>query len=476
MRSPRAKMADDMNAQAKSQAEQDTGNKNQQLTKATDMMLDLSLMIPDTEITNDMTKTPGREPPNLPTFPSLPTSISPAFYLTPTITRALQQMPAAMPVSLSTFCSFSDSPDPVQDTLASNHNTAKSFRDSQTVKLFSNNAFTSGTPRQESPKDSNHAARPLIRAHEENSDLREQATIEQQKEKEVGARVMRKMLELQEAQLERKDHELAAARKSNAQMRTRLSNMEDELARALAKVKQKNIYISACEKKIDALQKKITLLPRPYTGPTVGHVRTDTKMNANDESQLHKPTSKPKKILVPPTQPSGEVRLNDVNYEAPSEDQKVSSIRACEQSLRRHAELEGRYMLSARSEKRRRLAEGYLWGNQEPFKNNGELSQENWELREELDQALAANNSKSSHVSVRPEISKRALDIVSQQESSETATSHTEADRVKDTESEGYGDTGQRANSLLSQKSSCSSDWENVEGVDLEKEWPYAWW
>ncbi|KAG9569772.1 hypothetical protein KCU71_g1793, partial [Aureobasidium melanogenum] len=228
-------------------------------------------------------------------------------------------------------------------------------------------------------------------------------------------------------------------------MRTRLSNMEDELARALAKVKQKNIYISACDKKIDALQTKITLLPRPYTGPTVGH-------------------------------PSGEVRLNDVNYEAPSEDQKVSSIRACEQSLRRQAELEGRYMLSARSEKRRRVAEGYLWGNQEPTKNNGELSQENGELREELDQALTANNSKSSHVSVRLEISKRALDIVSQQESSETATSHTEADRVKDTESEGYGDTGQRANSLLSQKSSCSSDWEIVEGVDLEKEWPYAWW
>ncbi|KAG9663549.1 hypothetical protein KCU95_g7116, partial [Aureobasidium melanogenum] len=486
MRLPRAKMANDMNAQAASQTEQDTGKRNQQLTNATDMMSELSSMLPDSEDANYMMKAPSRDLPNLPTLPSLPTSISPAFYTTPTITRALQQMPAAMPVSPPTFWSFSDSPNPDQDTPESDYNTAKSFRDNQIAKLSSNDAFTCEIPHQKSSKDPNYTAGPSLRAHEESSDLEEQATIRQQKEKDAGARVistgmfqagslvsdprlMSKMLELQEAQLERKDRELAAAQKSNTQLRTRLSDMEDELARVQAKVKQKNIYISACDKKIDALQKKIALLTRPYTGPTVEKIRTDTEINVNAESQLHKPTSKPKTISIPPAQPSGEARLKGVSYEAPSEERKASSIRACEQSLRRQAELEGRYMLSARSEKRRRVAKGYLWGDQEPSKNNGEL-------REELIQARAANNFKPGHVSVCPEVSEGALGIVSQQEISETATSHSEADRVKDTEGEGHEDTGQRANSLLSQKSSYSSDWENVEGIDLEKEWPYAWW
>lgn len=494
---------------------------SEQLTKAADMTFGPSSMLPDTENASYMSKTPGPDPPNLPTFPSLPTSISPAFYLTPNITRALQQMPTARPVSPLTFRSFSDPPNPDQDTPGSDYNTAESFRDNQTVKSSSNNAFTSGIPHQESPKDPNYAAEPVFGAQEESKDLKEQDTIRQQKEKEAGARVsstgifqagslvsdprlMRKMLELQEAQLERKDRELAAAQKSNAQLRTSLSDMKDKLAGAQAKLDQKNIYISACDKKIDALQKKIALLTRPYTGPTVGQLRTDTQTNANAEPQLHKPTSKPEKISIPPTQPPAEVkavdrslrcsqfsmprktetktaserevRLNGVNYETPSEEKEASFIQACERSLRRQAELEGRYMLSARSEKRRRVAKGYLWANQEPSKDNGEPRQEDKELREELDQARAANISKPGHVSVHPEISEGALDIVSQQEIPETSASHTEADRVRDTEGKGHGDTGQRANSLLSQKSSCSSDWENVEGVDLEKEWPYACW
>ncbi|KAG9853609.1 hypothetical protein KCU98_g2907, partial [Aureobasidium melanogenum] len=354
MRPPRARMADDTNAQPTSQNEQDAGKKNQQLIKAADMTFDLSSTHPDPQSTNDMMKTLG---PNSPTYPSLPTSINTCRYAA-----------------------------------------------------------------------------------------------------------------------QRKDRELAAAQKSNSQLRTRLSDMEDELARAQAKVKQKNIYISACDKKIDALQKKIALLTRPYAGPTVEQIRTDTEMNVNAEPQLHKPTSKPKTVSIPPAQPSGEARLNAVNYEDSSEEENPSFIRACEQSSRRQAELEGRYILSARSEKRRRVAKGYLWENQEPSKNNGELSQENEELREDLDQALAVNNSKPSHVSVRPKIFEGALDIVSQQETSETATSHTQADRVKDTERGGHGDTDQRANSLLSQKFSCCSDWEHVQGVDLEKEWPYSWW
>jgi hypothetical protein len=138
--------------------------------------------------------------------------------------------------------------------------------------------------------------------------------------------------------------------------------------------------------------------------------------------------------------------------------------------------LEDRYIFRARSGRRKRVAEGYLWGNHEPSKETKQLGQDNEELREDRDQAHAANNSKSGHVSVRSKTSEGALDIVSQQEISETATSHTEFDRVADTEGEGYGDTGQRVNNLLSQKSSYSSDWETVEGVDLEKEWPYAWW
>ncbi|KAG9760804.1 hypothetical protein KCU73_g2703, partial [Aureobasidium melanogenum] len=492
MRLPRAKMADDMNAQVTLQTEQDRGKKNQQLTNATDTMSDSSLMSPDSENANYMLKTPDPDLPNMPTLPSLPTSRNSTFYLAPSISEAMQRLPPAMPVSPSPFCFFSDSPNPGQTTLESDYNTAESFPNNQTLIPSSNNTFTSETTQQEQSKDPKHAAGFFARVDEESSSLKEQATIGQQKEKESDARVistgmfqagslvsdsrlMGKMLDLREAQLERKDRELAAAQTSNTQMRTRLSDMEDELARVQAKVKQKNIYISACDKKIDALQKKIALLTRPYRGPTVGHIRTETKMDAKAEPQFHMSTSKPKKIYIPHTQPSGESRLNGVNYADPSQEKKASFNRPCEQSLRRQAELEDRYIVRARGDKRRRVAEGYLWGNHEPSKETKELGQENEEFREGLDQTHTVDTSKSGPFSFRPKMSGGALDTVSQQEISETATSRTEADHIKYTDGEGHGDIGQRANSLLSRKSSCSSDWENVEGVDLKKEWPYAW-
>ncbi|KAH0033950.1 hypothetical protein KCU78_g2357, partial [Aureobasidium melanogenum] len=476
MRLPRAKMTDDMNAQATSQAEQDMGKKNQQLTNATDTMSDSSLMSPDSENANYMLKIPDPDLPNMPTFLSLPTSISPAFYLAPSITQSMQQIPPAMPVSSPTLCSFSDSPNSDHTILESDYSTAESFPNNQTLHPSSNNTFTSKTTQQGPPKDPKHAAGLFARVDEESSDLKEQATAGQQKEKESDAQNHGKDAGTSGSAPRAKGSRASSSSNVKRTDASRFSDKEDELARAQAKVKQKNIYISACDKKMDALQKKIALLTRPYTGPTIGHIRTETKMDANAEPQFHKSTSKSKKIYIPPTQPSGEARLNGVNYADPSEEKKASFIRPCEQSLRRQAELEGRYMLNARREKRRRVVKGYLWENQEPSKHNGELRQENEELREELDQARAADNSKSGHVSVRPEISEEALDIVSQQEISQTATSHTEADGVKDTEGEGHGDTGQRSNSLLSQKSSCSSDWEDVEAVGLEKEWPYAWW
>ncbi|KAG9570302.1 hypothetical protein KCU71_g567, partial [Aureobasidium melanogenum] len=484
MRLPRAEMADDMNAQAISKAEQDTGEKNcecdqshtfcdtthtitiaEQLPKATDMECDLSSTLPDPESTNDMKKTP-----NLPTFPSLPTSSNSTFYLAPSIIEAMQRLFPAMLVSPPTFCSFSDSPNPGQTTLESDYNTAESFPDNQTLNPSSNNTFTSETTQQEQAKDPKHAAGPFARVDEESSDLKEQATIGQQKEMEA------KMLEYYEIQLEQRDLELAAAEKSNTQLRATLSLMEDELAGAQAKLDQKNIYISGCDKKIDALQKKIALLTRPHTGPTLWQMRTDIKMNVNTGPQFHTSTSKPKKIYIPPTQPSAEARLNGVDYKAPSEEKAAPVIQVCEQSSRRQAGLEDHSTSKARSGKRRRVAEGYLWGNHEPSKETKELGQENEELRKELNQAHAADTSKSGPVSFRPKMSGGALDTVPRQEISETTTSHTEADRAKDTQGEGHGDTGQRANSLLSQKSTCSFDWENVEGDDLEKGWPYAWW
>ncbi|KAG9529457.1 hypothetical protein KCU93_g3471, partial [Aureobasidium melanogenum] len=462
MRLPPAKMADDTNTQATSQTEQNTPTKNH-------MTFDPSSTLSNSEKSNDKSRTPSTERSRLPAFPSQLHGSSPAFYLAPSITEAMQRLPPAMPVSPPTFCSFSDSPNAGQIILESDYNTAESFPNNQTLNLSANNAFTSETTQQEQPKDPKHVAGLFARVGEESSDLKEQATIGQQKGKEA------KMLEYYEIQLEQKDLELAAAEKSNTQLRATLSLMEDELAGAQAKLDQKNIYISACDKKIDALQKKIALLTRPYTGPTVGHIRTETKMDAKAEPQFHMSTSKPKKIYIPHTQPSGESRLNGVNYADPSQERKASFNRPYEQSLRRQAELEDRYIVRARGGKRRRVAEGYLWGNHEPSKETKELGQENEEFREGLDQTHTVDTSKSGAFSFRPKMSGGAFDTVSQQEISETATSRTEADHIKYTDGEGYGDIGQRANSLLSRKSSCSSDWENVEGVDLEKEWPYAW-
>ncbi|KAG9525050.1 hypothetical protein KCV07_g1559, partial [Aureobasidium melanogenum] len=263
MRLPRAKMADDMNAQVTLQTEQDMGKKNQQLTNATDTMSDSSSMSPASENANYMLKAPSPDLPNLPTLQSLPTSSNPTFYLAPSITQAMQQMPAAMPVPPPTFCSFPDLPNPGQITLESDYNAAESFPNNQTLNPSSNNTFISETTQQEQPKDPEHAAGLSAKVDEESSNLKEQATIGQQKEKEA------KMLEYYEIQLEKKDLELAAAEKSNTQLRATLSPTGDELAGAQAKLDQKNIYISGCDKKIDALQKKIALLTRPHTGPTL---------------------------------------------------------------------------------------------------------------------------------------------------------------------------------------------------------------
>lgn len=297
-----------------------------------------SSMLPESENANYMLKTSGPDLPNLPTFPSLPTSSDFTFYLAPSIIEAMQRLTPAMLVSPPTFCSFSDSPNPGQTTLDSDYNTAEWSPNNQTLNLSANNAFTSGIPYQESPKVANYAD-PFLEAQAGSSGANDQATVGQQKEKEA------KMLEYYEIQLEQKDLELAAAEKSNTQLRATLSLMEDELAGAQAKLDQKNIYISACDKKIDALQKKIALLTRPHTGPTVGHIRTETKMDAKAEPQFHMSMSKPKKIYIPHTQPSGESRLNGMNYADPSEGNKASFNRPCEQSLRRQAELEDRYIV-----------------------------------------------------------------------------------------------------------------------------------
>lgn len=223
--------------------------------------------------------------------------------------------------------------------------------------------------------------------------------------------------------------------------------MKDELARAQAKLEKKNIYISACDKKIDALQKKIALLTRLFAGRTVWQLRTDTKMDLNAEPQLNKPASKLKKVPVPPAQPSVE--------------------------LESQSKLDDRYLLSAESERRRRVAKECSWTNQDPSKKNEERCNENQELRKEVDQVHVTDNSKLGYISIRPKISEGTFETLSQQEGSETVNSCREADQAEDAEGEGNRGSGQRVNSPLSQSSSCGSDWANIEKPYLEKERPY---
>lgn len=135
-----------------------------------------------------------------------------------------------------------------------------------------------------------------------------------------------------------------------------------------------------------------------------------------------------------------------------------------------------RYVLGTMSEKLRRVIKQCLWENYELTQKNVKLRDENDELREELDQADTANGSKPGHDFVRPKISRGTLNTVSQRGISETGTSHAEADLAKYAVDEGYGVVSQRVNSPLSQSPSCGSGWADVQGLDVEKEWPYTWW
>ena len=124
-------------------------------------------------------------------------------------------------------------------------------------------------------------------------------------------------------------------------------------------------------------------------------------------------------------------------------------------------------MLGAMSEMLRRVVKQCLWENHELTVEHEKLSEENEELREKLSQALSANNSKPSRFSVLPKASADTHDTMAQRKESQTGTSHTETDQVKDEVGGGHGDMGQKANSPLSQGSPCGSDWANVEKPDV---------
>ncbi|KAH0360234.1 hypothetical protein KCU65_g9532, partial [Aureobasidium melanogenum] len=542
MRLPRAKMADDKNAQATSQTEQNTEAKDceckqnrtsaaitraitnvEQLTKATDMMFDPSPTLTGSENSKESSRSSSTERPRLPTSPSQLHAPSPVFYLAPSITQAMQHMRPAMANLPYAPWPIVEPHDPNVDTFSSDDMLDKSLQTDQAVEPSPNIVYTSETHRQSPQNDLSYAENPSPMTQESSDASKKQAVMEQQKEKKddtqgvtedvihAGFSVAdfvytKNLLSIKMFELRKQYNELEETRRSNTQLRISLSDMKDELAKMQAKLDQKNIYISACDKKIDALQKKIALLTRPYTGPTDCQLRIDSNTNANAESQLNKPASKPKKIIVPPTQSPAEfkaidrslkrslmsmprktetktvserqARLKDaqLDYEAPLEEREVPVIRACEQSFRKQAELENCHVYRERSGKCRIMAEEHLWRNQEPSKETTELRQKNKELREDLDQAHAVDTSKSGSGLVRPKMYERILDRVARQETSDTATSHTEADQVRRAEGEGNGDAGERANGPLSQNSQCGSEWADVEKPDLYKEWPYAWW
>lgn len=195
----------------------------------TDMMLDLPSTFSNHQKTSDTSKTPRTRRPNLPTFPSQLPSGNPNFYLAPSITQAMQNMPPTVVRSSLTFCSLPYWPNH-QHTLEPDFNTAESSKNNPTVKVSLDNNVTSVITYQDPPKNVNSVARSFLRAQDQSSESKEQATVRQQKEKKAGAgaiptrmsqacspvsdpMILGKMLELREAQLEQKDRELVAAQK-----------------------------------------------------------------------------------------------------------------------------------------------------------------------------------------------------------------------------------------------------------------------
>lgn len=479
------------------------------------MMFNPPSRLPGSETVIRTTETPGAESSDLTTSPSQTPPGTPTFYLAPSIVQAIQHTLSFEPNSSNDFWHFVERDNPVDHTLLSNYINDESIETEQTVEPSSNNTSTSAAPNQASQQDPVNAARPSFRAQQQGSYMNEQGTMDQQKEEEAETRVveldlsqigfsesnfmiMKNMLAFKKLQLNEKHYLLVDIQRSNLELRTRLFDATEELAGVQKRLSQKDSYILACDKKIYALQKRITLLTRPYNRSTAEEVRTGKEKISKAESELHMSTLEPKKISVLPSQPSTgirsvtrssnssqittsmdtktmaatekEARLKDAHleYEALLEEKEALFSRVCKKDFEKQAELEDRYMLGAMSEKLRRVVRQCLWENHELTVENEKLREENEELREQLDQAHTTNSSKPDHDVARPKTSEGTLHTVSQPGNPEIATSPTEADR------EGHGDI--RANSPQSQGSPCGSDWASVERPNVEREWPHAWW
>ncbi|KAG9695512.1 hypothetical protein KCU95_g8481, partial [Aureobasidium melanogenum] len=492
----------------------------EQLAKATDMTFDLASYLENSEDINYMMEDPGPDLSNLPATPSLPISSIPTFYLAPSITQAMQQMGPAIPNLPYALWPIVEPQKPNESTLPWDDIIEKSSQTVQAAEPSPISVHTSEPHRQTPQSNPSYAETPPLMTRKSSDGSKKQAAMEQQREKEGDTRVagedivhvgfsdqdfmfMKNLLALNKFELCDMNRELELTQESNTQLRKRLFDATEELAGAKEQLSQKDGYISACGKKIGALQRKLVLLTHPYTALDLRQTPTGTIANAHPESQLHKSASKPETMpfpLKPSAEPKAidrslsrsqifampkktekkiaserEARLKESrkDYEALLEEKEALISRITKEHFERQAVLEDRYMLSAMSEKLRRVVKEIIWEIRELRIENEKFWEENEKLKEELDQARAANNSKLDHVSVPPKTSEGVLDTVSQQNIPETATSHTEADQVRHAVGEGHEDTTQRANGLQSGISSCGSDWANIEESDLEKEWSY---
>ncbi|KEQ62439.1 uncharacterized protein M437DRAFT_66307 [Aureobasidium melanogenum CBS 110374] len=502
-------MTDDMNAQDPPQTDGNTEKTNreckqtrtsaaathaiaitEQLAKATDMTFDLASYLENSEDVNYKMEDPGPDLSNLPATPSLPISSIPTFYLAPSITQAMQQMGPAIPNLPYALWPIVEPENPDESTLPWDDIIEKSSQTVQAAEFSPISDHTSEPHRQTPQSNPSYAETPPLMTQKSSDGSKKQAAMEQQKEKEGDTGVagedivhvgfsdqdfmfMKNLLALNKFELCDMNRELELTQESNTQLRKRLFDATEELAGAKEQLSQKDGYISACDKKIGALQRKIVLLAHPYTALDLGQTPTGTIANANPEPQLHKSTSKPETMPIlhkPSAEPKAvdrslsrsqifampkmtekkiagerEARLKESqkDYEALLEEKEALISRITKEHFERQAVLEDRYMLSAMSEKLRRVVKEIIWEIRELRIENEKFWEENEKLKEELDQARTANNSKLDHVSVPPKTSEGVFDTVSQQNIPETATSHTEADQVRHAVGEGHEDTNQ---------------------------------